>query len=222
MGSLTFPTITRHGMLEVVAALTPEDVTRALAGDRAAMKALVDRLQPLIHAEVGAALAQVARRRAMDPRQDIRDFVQDILLHLLAHDARTLRRWAPERGRSLDSFVRLVARRQIISMLRSPRRNPSAELPTDRETIERLDTRHEHEPELDAHLVDSQTIARLLEFLHARLNDKGVLLFHLLYVEERAIAEVCELTGMTRESIYAWRMRLKQLALESTESLCVT
>lgn len=206
-----------HGIIASVSALTPDDVTRALAGDRASMRVLIARLQPLIHAEVAAALARHARSHVADPRQEVRDFVQDIFLHLLAHDARTLRRWAPERGCSLDSFVRLVARRQIISMLRSPRRNPWAESPTAHETLERLGTRDEQEPELEAHLVDSQTIARLIEALQQRLSDRGVLLFHLLYVEERAIAEVCEMTGMTRESIYAWRSRLKQFAIESAE-----
>lgn len=188
--------------------VSPESVARALDGDREAMRALVQRLLPVIQTEVGFALMRGAAVERRDPRQEVRDFSQDVFLHLLSQDGKTLRSWDPDRGRSLDSFVRLVARRQVAAILRSGRRNPWAD---------RAMADDELEPKLPAdtgaaaRIESADQLDQLLQRLHARLDERGMLLFQMLYVEERSVEEVMAATGMTRDAVYAWRSRFRKL-----------
>ncbi len=96
-----------------VSGLTREDVQRALDSDRRALTQLVRALMPVIRVEVGVALLRRARPKGRDPRQDVEDFSQSVLLHLLAQDGKLLRQWDPQRGRSLASFVRLITRQRV-------------------------------------------------------------------------------------------------------------
>ena len=48
--------------------------------------------------------------------------------------------------------------------------------------------------------------------LKPHLGDRGVLLFQLLFVEERDVEHVMERTQMSRDAIYAWRSRLRKQA----------
>lgn len=188
--------------------MTPEQVARALDGDRPSMRALVARLLPVVQAEVGFALMRGAAVERRDPRQEVRDFTQEVFVHLLSQDGKTLRSWDPERGRSLESFVRLVARRQVAAILRSGRRNPWAEkampedeleprMPADTGTADRIES--------------AQRLDRLLDQLRERLDERGMLLFQMLYVDQRSVEEVMATTDMTRDAVYAWRSRFKKL-----------
>ncbi|KIG15292.1 hypothetical protein DB30_05719 [Enhygromyxa salina] len=186
---------------------TPKDVARALDGDRPAMQTLVERLLPIVQAEVGYALARGARAESRDARQEIADFVQEVFVGLLERDGKVLRTWDPQRGRSLDSFVRLVARRHVAAILRSGRRSPWSDKPTDIEDLDRARTGSSG----SGRFASLEQLDRLLETLSERLDERGILLFELLYIEERAVEEVMELTEMTRDAIYAWRSRFRKL-----------
>lgn len=161
----------------------------------------------MIQAEVGFALLPLTRNQHRDPRQEILDLVQDVLLSLLRDDGKTLRRWDPARGRSLESFVRLVARCHVAAVVRSRRRNPYTDhpLPTDE-----LELELDGGPELERRIEARDRLDQMLEHMAQRLDERGRLLFELLYVEERPIEDVCEVTGMTRDAVYAWRSRLKR------------
>lgn len=135
--------------------------------------------------------------------------VHEVFLRLLADGGRLLRNWAPERGSGLPGYARLVARCQVASVMRSPRRNPWKDEPTDKETIERMSAGSD---ELNRRVLEADALRRLLEQLEERLDDRGMLLFRMLWVEERSVEEVCAVTGMTREAIYAWRFRVRKLA----------
>jgi RNA polymerase sigma-70 factor (ECF subfamily) len=183
--------------------VSPEQIAQALDGDRQAMQQLVERLLPVVQAEVGFALVRGARIESRDPRQEVRDFVQ-----LLARRGKVLRSWDPARGRSLESFVRLVARRQVAAILRSGRRNPwadkhvagdelEASVASDAPTVRRVESAEQLE----------QLLARLGE----RLDERGMLLFRMLYVEERGVEEVMDTAEMTRDAVYAWRSRFRKL-----------
>jgi RNA polymerase sigma-70 factor (ECF subfamily) len=185
----------------------PEDIDGALAGDRKAMEALVRRLRPVIQAEVGFALLPLTRNEGRDARQETLDLVQDVLVSLLRDDGKVLRRWDPARGSSLDSFVRLIVRRHVAGVVRSKRRNPYAEHPLPGET---LDMHRADGPELEHRLEARDRLDRMLDHVRQRLDERGLLLFELLYVDERSIEDACEATGMTRDAVYAWRSRLKR------------
>ncbi|HLT38721.1 MAG TPA: sigma-70 family RNA polymerase sigma factor [Enhygromyxa sp.] len=190
--------------------MSPEDVARALEGDRHAMQALVSRLMPIIQTEVGFALLRGARIESRDPRQEVRDFVQEVFVSLLTKGGKTLRAWDPERGRSLDSYVRLIARRQVAAILRSGKKSPWADRPVAGDELER-ELPETHGDVSATKLESIEELDRVLEGLRARLDERGMLLFEMLYVEERSVEEVMAATEMTRDAVYAWRSRFRKL-----------
>ncbi|MCB9754872.1 MAG: sigma-70 family RNA polymerase sigma factor [Myxococcales bacterium] len=190
--------------------VTPEQITSALEGDRDALRRLVEGLVPVIRVEAGVALARRARAHRRDPRQEVDDFTQEVLVRLLADDGKLLRIWDPARGRSLASFVRLITRQRVSRALQRFKGNPWGVDPTEPGDFEfigeaargRAGARVESRIELRA----------LLERLRAHLNERGLLLFQLIYVEQRPISEVCDELGMTRGAVDAWNSRTRRLA----------
>lgn len=189
-------------------ALGPADIARALDGDRGAMRALVTALRPVVQAEVAWTLVRSARATgSRDPRQEVADFTQDVFVALISDGGRMLRTWDPQRGRGLEGYVRLIARQQVWAILRTGRRSPWTEDPTAAIGLERAlrpAASHEHR------VLSAQTLRRLVERLRVRMSTRGMLLFERLYVEERSVEEVCAELDMTRDAIYAWRLRLKR------------
>jgi RNA polymerase sigma factor (sigma-70 family) len=189
--------------------LDPGEIHHACQGERRALAKLVDELLPVIKVEVVVALHRRASAVGRDASQDVDDFVQDVLVHLLAQDGRVLRRWDPQRGRSLASFVRLVTRHRVARRLEGFRGNPWSDDPTEGEQLEGL---HAESSDTFRRLASRERLARLLEHLRARLNERGLVLFQLIYVEQRSIPEVCETVGMSRAAVDQWSSRLRQLA----------
>lgn len=189
--------------------LTREDVQRALESDRKALTKLVNELIPVIRVEVGVALLRRARARGRDPRQDIDDFSQSILVHLLSQNGKVLRLWDPERGRSLASFVRLIARQRVSRTLHGHKGNPWSDEPTELADFEKLSP----EPTRDDQIIESRDQLRvLMEQLRARLSERGLLLFQMIYVEQRSITEVAKSVDMSRGALDAWNSRTRKLA----------
>lgn len=182
---------------------------RALDGDRAALAALVRTLLPVIKVEVGVALVRRALPQRRDPRQDVDDFSQDVLLHLLADGGRLLRMWDPARGRSLASFVRLIARQRVSRILHGHRGNPWSDEPTTNDDLEPVMPEASRD---DRVLESREELRALLERLRAHLTERGLVLFEEIYVQQRPIAEVARELGMTREAVDAWNTRTRNLA----------
>jgi len=188
--------------------VTRAKIQQALEGDRTALADLVRTLLPVIKVEVGVALVRRALPRRRDPRQEVEDFAHDVLLYLLADGGHLLRMWDPDRGRSLASFVRLIARQRVSRILHGHRGNPWSEDPTENSAMEPMT-----EPEPGGRQMESREELRsLLERLRAHLNERGLELFQQIYVEQRPIAEVAVEFKMTREAVDAWNTRTRNLA----------
>ena len=193
--------------------LSPATIDRALAGDGETMRRLVALLRPAIQAEVAWSLERFAPQgRGRDPRQEVRDTVQEVFVALLENDGLILRRWDPSRGRSLVSFIRLVARHQVASLVRSQRRCPWTEDPTPQDA---LPIGVERRSEARIHQKDEAR--KLLEALRATMSTRSMLMFHALYIEERTVEEVCNEVGVTRNAVYSWRKRLRRQLDELVE-----
>jgi RNA polymerase sigma factor (sigma-70 family) len=184
-------------------------VLQALDGGRAALAQLVRTLFPVIKVEVGVTLVRRALPRRRDPRQDVEDFTQDVLLYLLADGGRLLRMWDPERGRSLASFVRLIARQRVARVLHGHRGNPWSDEPTAHDELEPAMTGTSRD---DRVLESREELRALLERLRTHLSERGLFLFDAIYVQQRAIADVARDLGMTREAVDAWNTRTRSLA----------
>jgi RNA polymerase sigma-70 factor, ECF subfamily len=187
-------------------------VREALAGDQTALTRLVARLTPVIQARVARTL--LARRWHLgsdrNVRQEVEDLTQDVFLSLFARDGRVLRSWEAGRGLSLENFVGLVSERQVVSFLRSGKRNPWKEEPS---PVEDLDV-----PALDRGpeevTASREQLRLLLERLRGKLSPLGRHLFELLFVQELSLTEIMASSGLSADAVYAWRSRLRRLARE--------
>ena len=144
-----------------------------------------------------------------DVRQEVEDLSQDVFLALFSRDGYVLRTWQAERGLSLENFVGLIAERQVLSFLRSGRRNPWKEEP--------LLASDELDPEApesgpEAAASSREHLALLLGRLREELSPLGWRLFELLFVREMSQSEVEAATGLSADAVYAWRSRLRRLA----------
>lgn len=181
-------------------------VRRAIDGDASAMRALVSVLRPAVQAEVAWTLQRFSPYgRGRDPRQELADMVQEVFLSFIENEGRILAAWDPARGRSLHSFARLVARHQVVSVLRSNRRCPWTEEPT---PVELMD--FEPSPSPEARVADADEARQVVALLREELSTRSMLMFEGLYVQERSVDEVCEEFGLSRDSLYAWRSRMKR------------
>jgi RNA polymerase sigma factor (sigma-70 family) len=189
---------------------TPGLVRRALAGDQTALTRLVAALTPVIQARVARTL--LARRSLLasgrDLRQEVEDQSQEVFLALFARDGHVLRAWQAERGLSLENFVGLVAERQVLSFLRSGRRNPWKEDPSFAE--DDLDTAaSDSDPEEIT--ASREHLSLLLDRLREELSPLGHRLFQLLFVQELSQMEVQAASGLSADAVYAWRSRLRRV-----------
>jgi RNA polymerase sigma-70 factor (ECF subfamily) len=187
-----------------------QTLRRALSGDPSAARALVARLAPIIQARVVRALW---RRRGdageRDPNQEVDDMTQEVFAALFAEGGRALRGWDPARGLSLTNFVGLVAERQVGMIMRTGRRSPWTEDPTD--DLALADAAGD-EPIGEVALLSRDLLVTLLERLRAELSPRGLHLFQLLIVEERPIDEIGAALQMNADALYAWRARLLRVA----------
>jgi RNA polymerase sigma factor (sigma-70 family) len=192
----------------------PEDerlVTAALAGQPTARRQLASRLLGTIQREVVAVLRRASSLQGRDPKQEVQELTQDVLVALFEREGQELRRWDPQRGRNLDSFVRLVARRRVARILGQRRGNPWADQPVDPQVA---DAEERNDDDLLHRLEDRSMLGHVLDHLYAQLGDRDLELFELLFVDERDPREVADALGMTRGAVNAWSYRTRKLARE--------
>ncbi len=184
-----------------------ELVELALEGDQAARRELARRLLAAIQREVTFVLVRFAAADKRDARQDVVDLVQEVLVHLFDHDGRELRRWDPERGRSLESFVRLVARRRVSRILSARQGNPWADV-----AVDPAKTNVADDDGLRRRLEERNELDRLLGALHAKMSDRDHELFDLLFVQGLSPEEVSLQMDMSKGAVNAWSYRTRKLA----------
>lgn len=167
---------------------------------------LMEELRPSVQREVASSLRQHALQAGRDANLEVADFVQEVFIGLLADDARVLRSWDPDRGRTLRSFVRLVTRRYVARVMRTRCKNPWSELPIDGDELETLTSCRAMSERVESRSV----LEQVLREVYDEAGERGKLLFEILYLEERSVKEAQEETGMTRDAIYAWRFRFRK------------
>ncbi len=191
-------------------------LSRALGGDADAVRELVAAFTPVVQARAARALSRSGRGRGRDPRQELGDLVQDVLLMLFRNDGQVLRTWRADGGLSLVSFVGLVAEREVGHIARSGRRSPWALDPADDAAIERAAPPVES---AEAQVGSRDLFDRVHERLASELSESGLQLFRLLVVEELPVADVCAQTGLSADAVYTWRSRLLRRARAVVEEL---
>jgi RNA polymerase sigma-70 factor (ECF subfamily) len=181
-------------------------IAAALDGDAAAMRALVQRIEPIVRVRAGRALYRRRREaRGRDLRGEMEDFVQEVFAALFAKGGKALRAWEPERGLPFDRFVGFLAEREVNAVLRTGRRSPWTEDPTMDDKLHHLSGAAEsHQRRVESREMLALVAARMQE----RLSPLGLHYFQRLFVEQRPVAAVASECGVSTDSLYAWRSRL--------------
>ena len=194
----------------------PAQLALALAGDGRALEHLVDRLTPVVQVRVARVLLRHDQHRhSQDIRSVVEDVVQEVFITLFSADARVLRQWQPDRGLSLANFVGLVAERKALAVLRSARRNPWTEEPTEMLHLDSLALG----PDPEEFTASREDLKVLLARLREDLSPLGWRIFQLLFVLERSVPEVIRETRLSANAVYAWRSRLRRRARDLSHGL---
>lgn len=194
--------------------MSPEDIARLLASAKGRVT-LAKHLLRFVHKAVAHHIDKNRGAHGSSSRQDLCDVVNEIFEILFKNDGKILRAWDQQRGRKFESYIVMVTKKRLISMDRSPRRrNPRAraDLPLDDSMVPPAD-----DPE--RWLVEAERFERILQRIHQDLNERGRLLFFLIYVEGLSIDEVCTRTGMTPGAVRTWRGRFKKIFEKILRSL---
>lgn len=190
-------------------ALTPELLAAALGGDADAATRLVAALTPIVQARVARVLLRrEAAGRGREVRQELEDIAQEVFAALFAERGRLLRLWDPARGLSLANFVGLLAEREAVSLLRSGRRSPWTEDPTEDAA---LTDAAGGVGDAEVRVASRELLTCLLDRLRAELSPKALQLFVWLMVEQLDVEEVCRRGDLSTDAVYAWRSRLSRL-----------
>lgn len=172
------------------------------------MRALGDRLLPVIQASVARRLYPLARARGRDPKAERDDLVSGVWVRLFEDDWRVLRGFDPDRG-TLEGYVMTIADRHVLGVFRVKSRDPYGEIPM---TDDELEAQSDPETGIEQHTWARGELDDLYEFLRGRLDERGLLLFHMLEVDGAEVLEVCERLEMSRDALYQWRARFRKLA----------
>lgn len=191
---------------------TKAQIDAALAGDGAAVRALVAALTPVIHARVTRCLLRrEAASAGSRAREQIADMVQDVFVELFRDGGRALRAWDPDRGMSARNWVGFLAEQRVAAVLRGKRdRLMLAEQQED----SRDDAPAPDRDDPEARAVSRQVLERLLDMLRAELSPRGFELFEALVIQEEPIPSVCARTGLSVAAAHAWSSRLRRRAAE--------
>lgn len=141
-------------------------------------------------------------------RQEVADLTQDVLRALFASGGKTLRAWDPARG-DLPKFIRWVADRELITILRVARKNPWTEEPVEGSEMEAVPA-VDDDPE--AITESRETLRVIVERIRGTTSDLGRAVFDALVLDGRTPEDVGTLMGMSLDAVYAWRTRLGRLA----------
>lgn len=180
-----------------------ELIRSAIDGDSRSMRQLVHELTPVIRVAVTSVLSRAPGRR--QAHQEIEDVSQTVLLSLFADRGRALRDWDPTRGRDLLSFVAMVAQRETASVLRSRRRSPWTEHPTQ---IEELDRNAVSRMGPESEAISRDMLSALAVAMREHLSPRGAEVFDLMFLQGMAPEDVCDVTGLKPDAVYAWKSRI--------------
>lgn len=197
----------KHPLDCAAVAVDAEVIERAFLGDRGAQRKLGERLLPVIRAAVIRRLFCFARAQARDGASERDDLVHGVWLRMFENDWRALRAFDSSRG-SLEAYVSTIADRHVLSVFRVKSSDPYTDVPMDEASLDQASP-----PEFG---VESRIWARaelhdLYQFLQQRLDERGILLFHLLEIDGLPVEEVCAHAEMSRAALYQWRARLRKI-----------
>ncbi len=204
MSLLDAPQRSRMGV-EAATAL----VGAVAAKDEGALDALVAHLNDVV-------LRRVRRRIARAPVAGYgeADLVQEVWLRLLERDARQICRWRSERGASLEGYVAMIVDREIGNLRQ---RAAAAKRRAHHVALDEVPVVAEaRSPERV--LLQRERLANTVDRLFATLSPRGHDVLRALFEEELDPDAVARRLCIRRQSVYAWRHRIRAIARTHEEN----
>jgi len=184
-------------------------LTAVLVGDKTAWAEFQCRFEPLLR----MCVRRVLRRYTVkSSRDDIEDLVHESWVQLLADDYRRLRRFDSSRGVRLSSWLGLVATNTTIDRLR--RRRDEAYL-EDMASPENLVINHSSPHTLLERRQQRMMAQRALD----QLQETDRVFLMACYDEERPPAQLAEEMGVSVNTIYTRRFRIRAKLVKALASV---
>jgi RNA polymerase sigma factor (sigma-70 family) len=142
---------------------------------------------------------------------DVDDLVHEIWIELFADDARRLSAYDPGRGRSLAAWVRLVADRELATLLRRARAQKRGNAAA---TIPVTDDLPAPTPDVEAWMIATDLATRLTAHLERSLSAPGRRVFECTLAGDRSCSEIAVQLGVSVQVVYNWQHRIRRLARE--------
>ena len=181
-------------------------LARVLVGDRQVLPEFVRRITPHVQvAVVGELKDRSDRLGGRDVRTEMQDQVQAALLVLFDDDARKLRQWRSDGGRSLVVWIKVSATLTVRAALRTKSRDPWWEEPVD--AVE-FAASSPDDRDIERVVHDADFGRRVVEQLRAQLPPKQRLVFERHVVGLEDADEICDELHWSRGRFRRNRSRL--------------
>jgi len=186
-------------------------IRAALAGHSTALRVLVRRLLPVIHARVKTFLR--TRSGTAIGSDDASDLVQQVWTTLMQEDGHALRAYDPTRGKSLEGYVGMICQRELwraVEKLRAQKREGERQaVPLDerrQETVgnglsgpEKVAAAREH-------------LQALLWHLEHVLDARDRVVMRCLYHDAMSAEETASMLGVATQVVYKSQHRIRSAA----------
>lgn len=173
----------------------PDPLAEVLAGDQAAIRAFYRQYGPLLLSVIRRVLARHKRT------SEAEDCLQVIFLELFSDEARALRNWRPELGRSLRTYLSVLANYRSRTWVR--RRLPASL--TDKELQCLAEAPHELVAVQDGLL----ELDELVTQIERQCTPEEWRLFVLCYLEDQPPEEIARQLGTNVTNVYQRKRRLR-------------
>ena len=179
-------------------------IGEASEGSDQATRTLVVRLLPVIRSRVRQRLGHASQVGAMQER----DLIQEVWLVLFKNHCALLRMWAPERGCSLEGYVRMIVDREVGNLSTRARAKKRACRTVELDAVaEPTDDR----PGPESLLIERHTAEDLWAHLAGTLSPRGQEVLERICLERASIDEIAAAMGVKRQVIYNWRCEIRKV-----------
>ena len=140
------------------------------------------------------------------------DFVQEVWLKLVSNDGHLLKQYDAARGKSMNSYIKMITEREMVSILRKE----NAEKRGRYLTVELSDTDTElpYPIPFDTKLEARNLVQNLYFWLCDRLSDLGIAVLHAIYFSGDDAADAASHLGLSTQAIYNWQHKIREMSRE--------
>ena len=141
-----------------------------------------------------------------------RDFVQEIWLKLISNDGQLLKQYDATRGKSLDSYIKMIVEREMFNILRKER----AAKRSGHIAVECIEASAEPpSPVAFDTTLEARNLARkLIPWLCDRLSVLGIAVLQAVYVQGDDASDAALRLGLSTQAIYNWQHKIRAMSRE--------